>query len=66
MNPFFFPPMSNTLPTYKNLEIVENVHQNKTYTVKISIPEFNCVCTKTGLPDFGIINIEYVPNKYID
>ena len=57
--------MSNTIPTYKSLEVVENAHQNKTYTVKISIPEFNCVCPKTGLPDFGIINIEYVPNKYI-
>ena len=57
--------MSNNIPSYKDLEVVENAHQNKTYTVKISIPEFNCVCPKTGLPDFGVINIEYVPNQYI-
>ena len=33
--------------------------------IKISIPEFNCVCPRTGLPDFGCIYIEYSPNKYI-
>ena len=54
-----------TKPTYKDLEIVDNVYPNRTYTVSVSIPEFNCVCPKTGLPDFGCIYIDYVPNKYI-
>ena len=31
----------------------------------ISIPEFNAVCPKTGLPDFGTIYITYSPNKHI-
>ena len=52
-------------PTYKDLEIVDNVYPDKEYTVSVSIPEFNCVCPKTGLPDFGTINITYVPNQYI-
>ncbi|MBU2573269.1 MAG: preQ(1) synthase [Elusimicrobia bacterium] len=33
------------------------------YTIKIVHPEFTSVCPKTGLPDFGNIVIEYVPDK---
>ena len=57
--------MNNTSPTYKNLETVPNEYQDREYTIDISIPEFNCVCPKTGLPDFGTIYISYVPNKWI-
>ena len=52
-------------PTYKDLEAVTNEYCDRDYTVSISIPEFNCVCPKTGLPDFGCIKISYSPNKYI-
>ena len=52
-------------PTYKDLEVVENRYPKKKYTVSISIPEFNCVCPKTGLPDFGCIYIDYIPKKHI-
>ena len=58
--------MSKTYkPTYKDLEIVDNLYPNKEYTVSISIPEFNCVCPRTSLPDFGCIYIDYVPKKHI-
>jgi len=33
------------------------------YEIKIEIPEFTSVCPKTGLPDFGVITIRYVPKK---
>ncbi len=33
------------------------------YVIKIVNPEFTSVCPKTGLPDFGIVTIEYVPDK---
>jgi len=33
------------------------------YEIRIEIPEFTSVCPKTGLPDFGAIVIEYVPDK---
>ena len=33
--------------------------------VNISIPEFTCVCPRTGQPDFAVIEIHYVPNKHI-
>jgi 7-cyano-7-deazaguanine reductase len=29
----------------------------------IDCPEFTSVCPKTGLPDFGVIRIHYVPDK---
>ena len=52
-------------PTYKDLEAVENEFSDREYKINISIPEFNFVCPRTGLPDFGTINIEYIPNKHI-
>jgi len=52
-------------PNYTDLEIVPNEYDNRDYTIDVAIPEFNCVCPRTGLPDFGIINITYIPNKSI-
>ena len=52
-------------PNYKDLETVENINHKENYSIAVSIPEFNCVCPKTGLPDFGCINIKYTPNKQI-
>ena len=52
-------------PSYKDLEIVENEYSDRDYLINISIPEFNCVCPKTGLPDFGTIKINYIPKKHI-
>ena len=33
------------------------------YDIKIELPEFTSVCPKTGLPDFGVITIEYIPDE---
>ncbi len=33
------------------------------YEIKIEFPEFTSVCPKTGLPDFGTIEIRYVPKQ---
>src|SRR5271167_4300036 len=33
------------------------------YEIVIDVPEFTSVCPKTGLPDFGVLWIRYVPNK---
>jgi 7-cyano-7-deazaguanine reductase len=33
------------------------------YEISIDIPEFTSVCPKTGLPDFGVINIRYMPKQ---
>lgn len=33
------------------------------YEIVIEIPEFTSVCPKTGLPDFGALEVRYVPDK---
>jgi len=35
----------------------------KKYEIEIVIPEFTSICPKTGLPDFGEIQIRYSPRK---
>ena len=52
-------------PTKNDLEIVPNEYEGTDYEVNVSIPEFNCICPRTGLPDFATIKINYIPNKYI-
>ena len=33
------------------------------YSIEITIPEFTSVCPKTGLPDFGQLKLQYVPDQ---
>ena len=47
------------------LETTENEYSDRDFTINISIPEFTCLCPRTGLPDFAIINIEYIPLKLL-
>lgn len=46
------------------IEVWENQYPDKIYNICLEIPEFTCICPKTGLPDFASINIEYSPQKY--
>lgn len=43
------------------IEVFENVYKDREYTIEFSIPEFTAICPKTGLPDFGTIEITYAP-----
>jgi len=38
-------------------------NQYRGYEIQIEIPEFTSVCPKTGLPDFGVLTLTYVPDK---
>ena len=31
--------------------------------IEVSVPEFTCICPKTGLPDYATLHIAYVPGK---
>ena len=53
------------IPKFHNLETENNEYPDRDYEINIEIPEFNCVCPRTGLPDFGTIHITYVPDKLI-
>ena len=46
------------------IEVWENQYPDKQYTIFLDVPEFTCICPKTGLPDFANIKIEYSPYKY--
>ena len=44
------------------IETFENPHPNRDYVIRHVAPEFTSVCPRTGQPDFGTIEIEYVPD----
>jgi len=46
-------------------EIETFPNQFPDYEITIEIPEYTSVCPKTGLPDFGIITIWYIPDKKV-
>jgi len=41
----------------------KNRYRDRDYMIRIDIPEFTCICPKTGLPDFAAIVIKYVPDE---
>ena len=45
----------------KNLETFDNPMPERDYTIRIEMPEFTCLCLKTGQPDFATLYLEYVP-----
>ena len=47
----------------KDLETFENPHPGRDYTIRIRLPEFTCLCPKTGQPDFAELHLEYVPDQ---
>ena len=47
----------------KTLETFDNPRQEIDYTVRIRMPEFTCLCPKTGQPDFAELLLEYVPDS---
>lgn len=46
------------------IEVWDNQYPDREYTVDLEIPEFTCVCPKTGLPDFAAIKVSYSPRTY--
>ena len=46
-----------------SIETWKNEYSDNDYTIEITNPEFTAVCPKTGLPDFGTVQITYVPDE---
>ncbi|MFC1675050.1 preQ(1) synthase [Candidatus Omnitrophota bacterium] len=46
------------------IEVWKNQYPDKEYSIDLEVPEFTCICPKTGLPDFATIRIEYSPDKF--
>ncbi len=47
----------------KDLETFPSPHPERDFTIRIRVPEFTCLCPKTGQPDFATFTIEYVPDE---
>jgi 7-cyano-7-deazaguanine reductase len=47
----------------KSLETFPNPEPGRDYTIRIRVPEFTCLCPKTGQPDFAELTLEYVPDR---
>lgn len=45
------------------IETWKNQYPDRDYVIKIDIPEFTCICPKTGLPDFAEITVRYIPDR---
>jgi 7-cyano-7-deazaguanine reductase len=45
------------------IETFVNPAPEHDYTIRMSIPEFTCLCPRTGQPDFATLELEYVPDR---
>ena len=45
------------------LETFANPARDADYTIRMTLPEFTCLCPKTGQPDFATLELEYVPDE---
>jgi len=47
----------------KKLETFPNPAPARDYAIRMQIPEFTCLCPKTGQPDFATLYLDYVPDR---
>lgn len=47
----------------ESLELFDNPNPDRDYSIRIRIPEFTCLCPKTGQPDFATLYLDYVPDR---
>jgi len=47
----------------KALETFPNPQPGRDYAIHMQIPEFTCLCPKTGQPDFATLLLDYVPDR---
>lgn len=48
----------------KDLEIWPN-EQPRDYVIKMTLPEFTCLCPRSGYPDFATFYLEYIPGDWV-
>ena len=46
-----------------SLETFPNPAPERDYTIRMSMPEFTCLCPRTGQPDFAVLELEYVADR---
>lgn len=45
------------------LETFQNPESVRPYVIRMRLPEFTCLCPRTGQPDFATLYLEYIPEK---
>jgi len=45
-----------------DIETFPNPQPGRDYTIRMRLPEFTCLCPRTGQPDFATLDLEYVPD----
>lgn len=45
------------------METFANPQPQRDYTIRMRLPEFTCLCPKTGQPDFATLHLAYVPDQ---
>ena len=48
----------------KDLEIWPNKYERE-YLIKITLPEFSCLCPRSGYPDYATMHLEYIPDQWV-
>src|ERR1700687_954566 len=59
------PPPIPASPAEAVLDRVPNPHPETDYAARFTFPEFTALCPVTGQPDFAILVIDYVPNRWL-
>jgi 7-cyano-7-deazaguanine reductase len=52
-------------PEEARLDRVSNPHPDTDYVARFTAPEFTSLCPVTGQPDFAILVIDYVPDRWL-
>jgi 7-cyano-7-deazaguanine reductase len=47
----------------KRLETFPNPSPRRDYRIEMEVPEFTCLCPKTGQPDFATLKLQYIPDR---
>ena len=47
----------------KQFETFSNPQTEHDYTIAMTLPEFTCLCPRTGQPDFATLELQYVPDR---
>ncbi|MRJ02104.1 MAG: NADPH-dependent 7-cyano-7-deazaguanine reductase QueF [Epsilonproteobacteria bacterium] len=48
----------------KDLEVWPN-NNSRPYKITITLPEFSCLCPRSGYPDYATFTVEYIPERYV-
>lgn len=47
----------------KTFDTFHNPRPQRDYLIHMEIPEFTCLCPRTGQPDFANLVLDYIPDK---